>query len=249
MSSTIDRISQIVDLLTQNPRTGMSAQDVAKELGLTRSAVVHQLDLLVEAGIATKDANTKNYGLSLRLYHWGVKVVSPWLPVPGVRQEMAKVAYETRRMVSYTVLEGATAVMLEQTHWFGDHVVIMPFESRNHWTQTASGVAMGAFLPAEELQELIRLESAVPASNRAQSVTELQSRLQEVRRLGFSSRAGVGRYSFACPVIDHETDRPSAALGISIPDPEGKEEVIHAIRDAAFRCSSILSSVHTQNGV
>jgi DNA-binding IclR family transcriptional regulator len=248
MSSTVDRISQIIDLLAQSPGSTMSAADVAKELNQSRSAVTRQLDLLVDAGIAIKDRTSRNYGLSLRLYHWGVKVVTPRLPSASIRHEMANLAMATRRMISYTVLEGATSIMLEQTRWSGEHAVVIPFESRSYWTQTASGMAIAAFLPTAELDKLMEVGGEVASAFQIEPPTELQARLQEVRGQGFSSRVGVGRVSFACPIIDHSSDQPIAALGISIPDPEESDSIIRAIKDAAFRCSFTLDGRISNNG-
>src|SRR5688500_9296253 len=162
MASTVERISQIIDLLAQCASDSMSAADVAKELNLSRSAVMRQLDLLVQAGVAVKEPSTHNYSLSLRFYHWGVKAVTPRLPGPSIRHEMARLAMETRRMISYTVLEAGTSIMLEQTHWSGDYAVVVPFESRSHWTKTTSGMAIAAFLPAAELDSLMEVEATLP---------------------------------------------------------------------------------------
>lgn len=236
-SAAVRRVSQILEVISSNPR-GVLAADVASALGMSRQTAARLLDSMLVAGLAVRDDDSRRYRLSLTLYFWGGQAAVRAFPGAPIRQELVALAQaEAPHPTFYSVLEGTRVFALVRMQVLNGETITMPMSSRSDWHESPSGLAIAAFAAPETLQLLL----ASPSSD-GLSKDEHLSRIEEVRRQGFAEKVfGPNRSSFAAPILD-DSGYAIASLGMGVNhyESEERERLVSALKAAAARCSSHL---------
>jgi DNA-binding IclR family transcriptional regulator len=244
LASAIQKTFKCIEALARSP-SGLTVSEVANVAGFSRPAATRLLEGLMADAIILRDAKTKRYRLSLRLYEWANTAVQAAMPINIARKEFIKLSMEIRRECNFTVLEDTDAVLLERAEDIDGVPLNRPVTGRRPWYQTASGRAIVGFSEASLTRAVFdhtaRLKNA-PAFDAAQLTADLEL----VRRQGYATITGMrpeGVISLAVPLLG-QSGYAVAAVGTFIRATELETdvgaEIISQLKSAASRVSHYL---------
>lgn len=202
----------------------LPASAIARDLGLPRSTVYHLLTVLRERGFVVHLPEERRYGLGTAAFELG-SAYSRQEPLRWVAHTvLARLVAETTHNGHFAVLDGRDTLYLLEERAGGRPSLVTEVGVRLPAPLTASGLAMLAALPPQQVaalwphrRDLVRRHEQGPAS-----LTELRRELVETRRRGWALEDGSvtpGFASVATAVLDH-TGRPQAAVALTFPSHE-----------------------------
>jgi len=205
----------------------MPASAIARDLGLPRSTVYHLLAVLADRGFVVHLRDRRRYGLGTAAFELG-SAYSRQDPLRWIAHTvLARLVADTTHNGHFAVLDGRDTLYLIEERATGRPSLVTDIGVRLPATLTASGLAMLAALPAQQVRalwpsrrDLLRRHDAGPAS-----LTELRAALVETRRRGYAVEDGSvtpGFASVATAVLDHN-GRPQAAVALTFPSAEVDE--------------------------
>jgi DNA-binding IclR family transcriptional regulator len=236
---------QALDVLTLLGRhvAPLPASAIARDLGLPRSTVYHLLAVLQDRGYVMHLPQERRYGLATAAYELG-SAYSRQEPLRWVAQTvLARLVIETTHSGHFAVLDGRDMVYLLEERATERASLVTEIGVRLPASLTASGLAVLAALPAQQIRamwpsrrDLVRRNDRGPAS-----LTELRRELTETRRRGWAREDGLvspGFASVAAAVLDHN-GYPQAAVTVTFPAAEvtdaQRERLAAHVLDAGAR--------------
>lgn len=157
-SRAVERVSQVIQFLSSSPRRGQAVPDVARHLGISRQAASRLLDGMVKGGIASKEATTRRYRLSMQPFIWFRRVAMERAPSDVIRNEMISMACETGSLVTFAILDGPLALGLEQAECTDAYSILRPSTGFGPWESTVTGKTLVAFSAPEMIHEYLRAD-------------------------------------------------------------------------------------------
>jgi DNA-binding IclR family transcriptional regulator len=227
----------------------VSAEVIARELGLPRSTTYHLLSELVDAGFVTRFPEEHRFGLGSVVLELGAAYVRheplERLAGPVLRRLVDEVGFPAH----LGVLRGGELLYLvaEQPVW--PQTLVSGVGVRLPAQLTASGRSMLAHLPAAQVRALLPSgDRFVLRTGRGpRDLPQLRRLLAAERRRGWSVEDGFiteGFASVACPVFDHES-YPVAAVGVTFrhecAGPEGCGRTWPELAERAHRAAAELA--------
>lgn len=209
----------VLTLLASRP-SPVSASAIARDLGLARSTVYELLAELAAAGFATHLPERRRYGLGPTAFEIG----SAYLRGQPLEQlatpVLTRLAQTTGGTAHLGVLHGAETLYLARQRPAHGPALVTRVGVRLPATLTATGLAMLAALPADQVRALFPGTSAfvTRTARGLRTVPELRTRLTAVRRRGWAVEDGEvspDTASLAAPVFDHNA-LPLAAIGLTV---------------------------------
>jgi DNA-binding IclR family transcriptional regulator len=241
--ANVPAAAQALDVLALLGRrvTPMPASAIARELDLPRSSVYHLLAVLRERGFVVHLPDERRYGLGTAAFELG-SAYSRQEPLRWIAQTvLARLVSETTHNGHFAVLDGRDTLYLVEERSPGRPSLVTEVGVRLPATLTASGLAMLAALPPQQVRalwptrrDLVRRHDAGPAS-----LTELRAALVDVRAAGHATEDGsitTGFASVAAAVLDHN-GHPQGAVALTFPttevDAAARRALTGAVLDAA----------------
>ncbi len=229
-SVSIVRVSRALDVLSSSQSEGMSLEELAETMEISRPAALRLFESMVETGIAVR-TGVKRYRLSLKSYEWGVKAVSIVGPSVTTRREMSRLATIGHR-VWYAVREDASVLAIEGAELHDGDVLNFPVALRRWWWRTASGTVIAAFSAPNVQRDLI---AAIDEQD--SDPADYHALLDLARREGvaWQRHEGTGT-GIAVPILD-SSGHASAAIGLTIQGFDGLDPLVQPLKEAAARAS------------
>jgi DNA-binding IclR family transcriptional regulator len=180
---------------------------IARKTGLPRSTVHHLLRALVESGYLVQDDGTPTYELSHKLFRLTKRT---W-----TREQLAEIAApfleelsrRTGEGTSLAVLRDGAVTVVAKREPEGPVRVVQEVGAVRPLYCTAVGKALAAWLPARELEGLIRRSVFTPMTpNTITSAVAPRQELARIRTSGFAfdnEEHSLGIRCLATPVRDH----------------------------------------------
>ncbi|HEU4975695.1 MAG TPA: IclR family transcriptional regulator [Baekduia sp.] len=245
--TNVPAAAQALDVLALLGRhvAPMPASAIARDLGLPRSTVYHLLAVLRDRGFVVHLPEERRYGLGTAAFELG-SAYSRQEPLRWIAGTvLSRLVAETTHNGHFAVLHGRDTLYVIEERAPGRPSLVTEVGVRLPAPLTASGLAMLAALPPQQVQalwpsrgDLVRRHDAGPSS-----LTELRRTLAEARRAGYAQEDGSvtpGYASVAAAVLDHN-GHPLAAVALTFPAGEvgeaGREtlaaEVIAAAGEVA----------------
>ena len=242
---------QLLKAILEDPREGWGVRELAERLGMPPSTV-HRLLVALEAqGLLERNPRTAQYHVGLELYRMMLLAQSQFavrnLALPIMR-DLVREWDETSFLGLYDALrmEMVFAAAVESSKPLR---YVVPL---NQWIPVycaASGFAIMAFLPEDEIERIIEHTGLRPETDR--TITDpqtLRQELQRVREEGYSCTHGervVGAVGFAAPIWGPD-QRVIGDLNLSIPEqrfetnmePKVAERVIYHAQRVTERLSA-----------
>jgi DNA-binding IclR family transcriptional regulator len=220
-TQSIQRAFDIVELLWR--LDGAGPTKIAKELGIHKSTAHVYLQSLESTGYVINDQGS--YRLSLQFLNMGSRLKNRSRIFHAARKEINQLALNTDEMAAITVKENNEAVILHQM--LGNNSLELGTFSgmRNPLHTTASGRAILAYLPAEEVQSLLHTDLEAVTKNTTTDPDQLLDQFEQIREDGFaitSDQQAIGMGVIAVPLLID--DYPVASLGIAVPSARIKNE-------------------------
>ncbi len=188
-------------------RVEISVTDVSRLLGMPKSSTSRLLKAMREAGLVANAGSTPRYRVGHLLFEVArLHRVNSTL-VGLTDTYLAAICRESGHTGYVSILDGPDVLVIRLHP--GTHAlrVVTPLGSRAPAFATATGRTLLARLGTEEIRALYREPLVPPSPNAPQSLSELMSALDEVRRRGWCEAVdeaipGVG--SIAVSVADAE---------------------------------------------
>lgn len=218
MDKTLLKGLAVLEAVARHEGRPRTIDELAAQVGLTRSNVHRTLQTLAHAGYVTKDESSGNYRSTLRLFELGAAQVSQFdvrRHAPPVMRSLAQATGET---VHLSVLDGIDVIYIDKIDSPQPIRSYTAIGGRAPAYAVATGKALLAFQPDGYLerhgQGMLR-HTAVTTP----SLACLKQELADVVRTGHAVNRGEWRDSVggvAAPVFD-AMGEAVAALGISGP--------------------------------
>ncbi|MDQ1537708.1 MAG: hypothetical protein QOE58_2101 [Actinomycetota bacterium] len=197
------------------------ASAIARDLGLPRSSVYHLLAVLGDQGFVVHLADERRYGLGVAAFELGVAYTRQAPLQRLARQPMLHLVKATRHNAQLTVLHGRDVLYVIEERAPGRQSLVSDVGVRLPAQLTASGLAMLAYLPPQQVRALFPSRDVFVERQGGGPMTlpRLRTELSRVRREGFASEDGTvtpGFASVAAPVFDHR-GHPVAGIAVTYP--------------------------------
>jgi DNA-binding IclR family transcriptional regulator len=241
--SQLDRALDILELLAGSPGP-QGLTEIAERVHGPKATVHRLLATLQARGYATQDPRTGRYDAGIRCFELG----SLWASRLDLRAVAAPHAARLNE------LSGETVHLAVYDH--GDVVYVDKIESRHPVVAksqlgarcpaacVATGRALLAYQPREEIEEALRGPLPAPSPQSVTRPAELGALLDQVRRDGYAVnhggyREGVG--GVAAPVRDY-TGGVVASVGLCLPEQRFGPDRFGALRDWTVAAAAAISA-------
>lgn len=213
----------VINVMVENPGANWGVRELARACQWPASTVHGVLQALEEQGLVRMNAGDGRYRLGLEFFRiaWRATAGAPMRSIAlPLMTELVTQCDETAYLGVYDqsrseMMIAATAesrqplrYVLEQGRWFPVHA-------------GAAGLAVLAFLPPEERQEIVVRVGLKPVTKNTITVpVELERELGQIRRQGYALARGQripGSVGIAAPIWGPE-GRVVASLGLTVPE-------------------------------
>jgi DNA-binding IclR family transcriptional regulator len=213
----VPRVFSVIRALADAQADGARVTQVARQVGLTQATTHRLLQSLIAEGMVEQDERTKLYRLSIDFFALAAKAGNPGNLRALCRPVLLRLCASLGDSIFLLVRSGFEAVCLDRSEG--------PFPIRSFTGDIGGRVALGvgqgalailAFLPQEEREEVIRFNLARVREYGVYDEVYLRTEIERVRQAGFAARnSGLleGMAGVAVPILDHE-GRAVAALAV-----------------------------------
>jgi len=244
METTVVKGLKVLEALALSPGD-RTLTDLAAECGMSKSNVHRLLRTLEDCGYVRRNADTRTYKASLRLWELGLRVFSRLdlraYSLPHLR-ELAEVTEETTHL---SIFDGEAVLYLDKVD--GIHAVrtYVNIGDRAPAYCSSTGKAMLAYLPDETVDRVSRNLKRF-TENTVRTPAQLRADLALIRERGYSEtsgeyRAGVLGYSTA---IRSPSGEVIGAIGVAGPEERMRQrdvsQTIQAVIEAGRRIEADL---------
>lgn len=241
--SSLQRGLAILRLLAGVNETGARLTDIARQLGLTPPTVHRILKTLVDEGMVESDKTSKRYRLGIDLFAMAARAGNPGNLRDTCRPILLRLSATLRDTIFLMVRSGFDAVCLDRSEG--------PFPIRSFTGDIGGRVTLGvgqgslailAFLPADEQEEVIRFN--LPRMHGLGFLDEvyLRTEIARVREVGYASRStGLlpGMSGVAVPILDQQ-GHAVAALSVGTISERLNEDRLPVVVDILKREATVV---------
>ena len=213
----IQRAFSLIRILADGPAQGMRVTQIAKLASLTQGTVHRMLQALIDQHVVEQDEATKHYRLSLDFFSLAARAAHPSNLRDLCRPVLIRLSISLGDTIFLLVRSGLDAICLDRCEG--------PLPIRSFTGDIGGRVVLGvgqgsvailAFLPEAEREEIIRMN--LPRLRELGMFDEvyLRTAIESVRTLGYSAQNNgliEGMAGVAVPIFD-TTGRPVAALSV-----------------------------------
>jgi DNA-binding IclR family transcriptional regulator len=201
----VDRAFKILELLSESPQ-GMRFADIYEQLSLAKSSAFVLLENLEMKGYVEKTPEGK-YRATLRLFQLGSRVLNNLDIRSTALPYMIAFRDEIGLPVHLAMLDGTDIVYLEKVEGTGFIRFDTYVGKRAPVHLTAVGKAIAAYLPEEQVDEIIAARGLGGGTEKAVATkAEFKAVLQTVRELGYAledEEEVLGVRCIGAPVRNH----------------------------------------------
>jgi DNA-binding IclR family transcriptional regulator len=213
----VPRVFSVIRALADAQADGARVTQVARNVGLTQATTHRLLQSLIGEGMVEQDERSKLYRLSTDFFALAAKAGNPGNLRALCRPVLLRLCASLGDSIFLLVRSGFEAVCLDRSEG--------PFPIRSFTGDVGGRVALGvgqgalailAFLPQEEREEVIRFNLARVREYGVYDEVYLRTEIERVRQTGFAARnSGLleGMAGVAVPILDRE-GRAVAALAV-----------------------------------
>ena len=198
---TIDRAVHVLQVLAEDGR-GVGVSEIARRVRLGKSTTHRLLTSLCKAQLVRVEPQTRLYSLGFRLLHW----TAAWLDRLDVRTKalpyLRQLREKCQETISLNLRDGHHRVAVERLETSHEVRFIVDLGRPLPLHVGAGGKAILAFLPDEEVGQILASTKVDPRSRR-----RILRDLAEIRRTGSAVTIGEripGSGAVSAPVFNHE---------------------------------------------
>jgi DNA-binding IclR family transcriptional regulator len=243
---SVERALQILERVSL-AKNGIGVTELATDLKMYKSTIHRVLTTLANLGYIQQDPETERYRLGYKL----LEISSRLLNSLDLRREampfLQQLADLTNEVVHLVVLNKGQVVYIEKVE--GSETIRMHSRVGNLAPVHCTGVgkAILAYLPEEQVREIIRLYGLKPHTpNTLSTLEDLLADLKLIRDRGYAldlEENEMGITCVAAPIFDH-SGAVVAAISVSAPtirmQKERLEQLAKVVPEVGFKISSRL---------
>lgn len=214
---TLEKGLKILDFIIGMQRS-FGVSEIASEFGMDKGSAYRFLTTFDRYGVLRQDKQSRKYGLGTKFLVWASRANSLNTIVSVARPSLEELAHATGLEAHLALMAHRTGVLVDTA--FPNTPMstrsLIGLEEPLH--STALGKALLAFLPEDEMHELVE---TIPLTKTTEKTivdrSVLLESLMEIRRTGVATDRGeffAFLTCFAAPVFD-ETERVVASIGVS----------------------------------
>lgn len=213
----VPRVFAVLRALADAPAQGVRVTELARRVGLTQATVHRLLQSLIAEGMVEQDTRSKLYRLGVEFFALAARAGNPSDLRSVCRPALLRLGGSLGDTIFLLVRSGFDAVCLDRSEG--------PFPIRSFSGDIGGRVALGvgqgalailAFLPEAEREEVIRFNLARVRAYGVYDEVYLRTEIAQVRQTGYAARnTGLleGMAGAAVPICDGE-GRAVAALSV-----------------------------------
>ncbi|MCT8973595.1 IclR family transcriptional regulator [Microbaculum marinisediminis] len=187
---SVQRAADILKLLAGEPTAGWRLSDIARASGLGKATTHRLLSALSDAGFVYQSPETRRYLIGYALVRL-VRQATRFNIGDLARPSLLRLARETEDTVFLSVREGLDALCLErEVGAFPIKTLTLDAGDRRPLGVGAGSLALLAFLPQEEVAEVIASNAPRLGGYPRFGPAELAALVEETRRRGYSFNEG-----------------------------------------------------------
>ena len=202
---SVERALSILFVVARNNQP-LGLSEIGRNVGLDKATSLRLLNTLEAAGLVQQDSATKRYFLGPR----AGELFTPWRNDLRTlaRSHLERLLHLTHETVCVAVPRGLDRVIIEALPAPHELRIEPTIGSRMPVHVGATGKAIMAFMPKEEIERIIELSGLKPVTSA--SITDratFLSDLAKVRRQGYAWAVGEGvegASAVAAPIFDRE---------------------------------------------
>lgn len=239
----LDRVVGILDLLGESDGY-LSLAEICHQMEIRKSTAHRALMALERTGLIER-TYAHRFRLGLKLYDMGNRAVEQIDLRRSVRPYLRKLALRTGETAHLGVLHRGRVVYVDKIEPINRRVCVSSRTGTSNPVYcTSLGKAMLAYLPPEEVSEMIERVSFIPSTaNTLTSREELMKALERVRRRGYAvddEEMEIGTRCVGAPILD-ANQRAIAALSISGPVTRLAAHRVTGLAEHVVRCGEAVS--------
>ena len=245
MATTSDSITQSLETVGSNP-AGVTVSEFARKLLVNKSTGSRVLQSLADAGLVEKVPHSGRYILGLKLWSIGAAARHAHRITDTALGPMIQFVKAHKVPLNLAVNRRGETIYLFRVEWMGDAVVALPSGAHPPAHANASGKALLAFGPPEDIDEAIANGLQPLGPNTVTSPEVLRRQLTGVRAQGYARNVAElreGHCGVAIPVFDFTgtaVAAVSAACTLDEWDKGFEERIVGPLKELAFTISRYL---------
>ena len=218
MDKTLLKGLMVLEAVNRLDDRPLTLEQIAAEIGLTRSNTHRTLQTLAHAGYVRRDPDTGVYQCTLKMFELGARQLAGLDIRKPASPLMRELAHRTGETVHLSVLDGLDVVYVDKIDSAQPLHAYSTVGGRAPAYAVATGKALLAFQAADYIEHY---GNAVHkhTENTHVSIPALKQELADVARIGYAMNRGEWRHGIggiAAPVFNG-LDKVVAAIGISGP--------------------------------
>ena len=234
----VERALQIMGCFDdEHPERGIS--EIAQAVGLHKATAYRIVTTLVNYGYMEWVADSQKYRLGLELANLGFKVIRRMDLRREALPHMKKLVQEWDETCDLSIFDQGKVFYIEVL--LGNHALTISAAVGQRLPAhcTASGKLFLAYLPSEELDDILNYPLTAYTDNTLISLDKLRDQLNVIRQQGYSvdyEEYEVGICAVAAPIFNRQGNVIAAISGpcpVSRMTPERITEIAEAFRKAA----------------
>jgi DNA-binding IclR family transcriptional regulator len=215
--SSVERIRTALELVAG--RGWMSASELALAMGVDRSTGWRLARSLEHIGWLRQDPVTGRYGLGIRLFELGTRVLDTIDVRDEARRVMTELVASTGESVDFAIRDADSVVFIDKIDGTNEVRAFTRSGQRAPLHATAAGKVFLAWMPQADVRSYLAgpLESRTPVTNT--DPASLREVIEQTRLRGWAINRGelhVEAGGLAVPVLD-AGGACVAALGLNVP--------------------------------
>lgn len=215
---SVRRTAALLRALTSTPATGARLTDLADALSLDRTTVHRLLKTLADERLVEQDPVSKRYHLGLDFFALAAAASNRYDILEIAGAAVAKLAETLGDSVFFSMRSHGDSICVEANKGtFPVRILAMDIGARTPLGAGATGIALLAPLPDEEVQEVLRQNEQRLLRYQGQSPEHIATAIARFRSVGFAfddGRSNSGVHAIAVPLPDRR-GRPLTALTVA----------------------------------
>ena len=248
----IGRATMVLTALAANSAEGLRLTDVVNATSLGKATVHRVLSGLVAHGLVDQDKASGRFFLSLKLIGWAMAAGDRFGLARLAAPALARLAKRTEDTIYLSLRSGDEAICIERREGsFPIKTLTLRVGDRRPLGVGAGSLAMLAFLPDEEVEQVIAAQGAEQARFGIDEMT-MRDMIATARRLGYTlndERLIPGMSAVGVP-IRRPNGQPFAALSVAAVStrlqPPRRDTIVASIKQEAEQIEAELEPILSQ---
>ncbi|MEW6424318.1 MAG: IclR family transcriptional regulator [Bacillota bacterium] len=207
-NETVRSVERTCDILFAfiSPKPTLSLAEISETVKLPKTTTYRILRTLEAKGLVQQNEKTHEYSLGFKIFQLGSIVINQMDLRKVALPYMKDIAAKTGEAVSLNIVQEQSRVCIERIESQGIIRYYLPIGARSPLYKGATGKVLMAFLPEDEIEEIIKTQILYNPKAGNIKVDLLRKELADIRVKGYAytvDELGVGISTVAAPIFNY----------------------------------------------